>query len=559
MTGPGNWGPTITSGNHVDIMNGNLGLSSHHGIHGNNNDYVTITNVNSGYFDVAGIQCNACNNVVISDCVVGPQNQDIPVLGRYAHARTFVPRLKQLVIEHGDDEITFYGRDPVTVNYLVDRLINQMDMIYHNAVNNVEYDDDDEEWIAAKTLFYNPSGWMDGGTSYGVVIGGNGAQVVGIGSRAQGTQSVTLNNLEIFGVGNKLLEKIKFADGDGATRLMFFDAIDWVAVSDQVTDPSTSKYLGDAYTDCIFAVDKFINSWYYLNSLYINSAEEAYVFDGDSNAFATEIMANDNVRTPEIGGCGTDIQLHSSKGAIGLRIDGVQNLVVDGIYIHDVANWADLGNQDICGEYGGPSVGGEDPDIQYGFTGTRSHGMIIDYAQGTLSNIQIEGIESYNGEANGLTVYKGCDVSLENIQVDNIHAGTQLTSDDISGLALPNLVPRACGVDIRDDTIVNIVEDNGIINGDDIVGFETCYDEIPQDQDTEKIVSKSFGVSNLNMTHFIIAAIFCVILLGLMYLKVMIKRFKEYKKIDQDDRKRIVAFMNDLEKEMKISEITPLI
>eukprot|EP00486_Rosalina_sp_Unknown_P012144 CAMPEP_0201592364 /NCGR_PEP_ID=MMETSP0190_2-20130828/190279_1 /ASSEMBLY_ACC=CAM_ASM_000263 /TAXON_ID=37353 /ORGANISM="Rosalina sp." /LENGTH=866 /DNA_ID=CAMNT_0048051107 /DNA_START=228 /DNA_END=2828 /DNA_ORIENTATION=+ len=484
--GPAAWGPTITSGNHVTVTNGNLGLTSHHGIHGNNNAYVTITNVNSGYFDVAGLQCNACNNVVISDCIVGPQNQDIPVLGRYAHARAFIPRLRQLALghadyeitfygrepvtvsslidrlinqmdmiyhihlingpqnqdipvlgryaharafiprlkqlmdEHADDEVTFYGREPITVSSLVDRLINQMDMIYHNAINNVVYDEDDEEWIAAKTLFYNPSGWMDGGTSYGVVIGGTGAQVVGIGSRAHGTSDVTLTNLEIFGVGNKMIEKIKFADGDGATRLMFFDAIDWVAVSDQVDDPSTSRYVGDAYTDCIFAVDKCIDSWYYLNSLYINSAEEAYVFDGDSNAFATEIMANDNIKFPNIGGCGSDIQLHSSKGAIGLRIDGPDNLVVDGIYIHDVANWAPLGNQDWCGGYGGPSVGGEDPDIQYGFTGTRSHGMIIDYAQGTLSNIQIEGIESYNGEANGLTVYKGCDISLENIQVDNM-------------------------------------------------------------------------------------------------------------------------------------------
>ena len=525
----------------MEIMNGNLGLTSHHGIHGNGNQYVTITDVNAGNFDVAGLQCNACNNVVISDCVVGPQNQNIPVLGRYAHARSFVPRLKQLVVEHGDEMITFHDRDPISVESLVDRLINQMDMIYFNAINDIEYDQDDEEWIAAKKLFSNPSGWMDGGSSYGVVIGGNGAQVVGIGSRSLGTRDVTLNNLEIYGIGNKLVEKIKFADGDGATRLMFFDAIDWVAVSDQVDDPSQSVYIGDAYTDCIFAVDQVITSWYYLNSLYINSAEEAYVFDGDSDAFATEIFGTGNDKFPNIGGCGTDIQLHSSKGAIGLRIDGVQGLSVDNIYVHDIYNWADLGNEEWCGEYNGPSVGGEDPEIQYGFTGTRSHGMIIDYATGSVSNIQIENIESWHGEANGLTVYKGCDITLESIQVDNIHAGTQLNDEDIDTLSLPNLVPRACGVDIRPDTLVEINDDNGIVNGDDIIGFETCYDEIEEDwnSDARFVKEKSKFRFGLNMGHVSVMALLCVVFMSLLFIREIMKRSRYidggYKSIDIED------------------------
>ncbi len=51
--------------------------------------------------------------------------------------------------------------------------------------------------------------------------------------------------------------------------------------------------------------------------------------------------------------------------------------------------------------------------------------------QGEIKNIQINNIESYNGEANGFTIYK---------ESDSIHAGTQLTNDDINNLNLPNLI-----------------------------------------------------------------------------------------------------------------------
>jgi len=259
---------------------------------------------------------------------------------------------------------------------------------------------------------------------------------------------------------------VKYTANFGATRLIFFDAIDWNAVSSETADPSTARYLGDAYTDVTFAMDKLSDSWYVLNSLYINDAMQRFVFDGDAQ------------RMKFHGGCGSDIQLHSSKGAIGLRIDGVQNVRLENVSISDIWNDADLGSSQWCGEYEAPNVGNEDIDIQYGYSGTRAHGLVMDYAQGTLSNVNINSIHSARGEANALTVYKECNVRLENVQIDNVHAGTQLTHSDVEALTLPNLIPRACGVDIRPNTIVTVDADTvGIVRGDDIDGFETCYDD----------------------------------------------------------------------------------
>ena len=81
-----------------------------------------------------------------------------------------------------------------------------------------------------------------------------------------------------------------------------------------------------------------------MNSLRITPAMNGFVQDGNSQDFGDEYQAI----------CGSDIQLHSSKGAIGLRIDGTQNITLQNLYVHDIENWGALGI-DLCGEYHYPT------------------------------------------------------------------------------------------------------------------------------------------------------------------------------------------------------------
>ena len=48
--------------------------------------------------------------------------------------------------------------------------------------------------------------------------------------------------------------------------------------------------------------------------------------------------------------CGSDIQSHAAKGAIGIRIDGTKNFAMDNVLIENVVKHGDLGT-DLCGEY----------------------------------------------------------------------------------------------------------------------------------------------------------------------------------------------------------------
>eukprot|EP01084_Bolivina_argentea_P014717 27531_1 len=129
LEGPSDWGwKNEFYASYVEIKGpGVLGLTSHHGIHGNNAHNINIHDINIKSFDVSGISCNGCTYLTIENVIVGPQNIHIPTLGRYTHARAFLPRLKHLNDKFGDKYIKFYGRSEIQISDLCKRMVLQMD------------------------------------------------------------------------------------------------------------------------------------------------------------------------------------------------------------------------------------------------------------------------------------------------------------------------------------------------------------------------------------------------------------------------------------------------
>eukprot|EP01083_Nonionella_stella_P034161 93529_1 len=446
--GPVDFGRDDLCSKDISIRDGTLGLSSHHGIHGSCVKYVEISGLKIQNFDVTGIQCNGCKNTVIEDCVIGPQNTDIPVKGRYTHARIMLSRLRYLVDEYGSEAIEFANRGSAsTMQQLADTLIEQMDMVYYHVMQGIEFDDSDAQWRTAKHTFLNPTGWMDGGSSYGILLNGYGTAVVNIGRRTTGTFNIAIKNVEIFGIKVKPHEGFWAStpneDGGVAYAIVhgfFFETIDWNYGN--VYDHDTGYYLGDAYTDILFAANTFLQDDFCpLGSLFYLQGLADWVFNDETDLYS-----------PDVGirfSCGSDIQSHSAKGAIGIRIDGVDDFSVEDVYIHDIVNWGNLGS-DHCGEYEnvvfeeGVDV---DKDIQYGYTGHKVHGILTDYASGSIKNIKIEKLDSHYGSANAIALYKGTTASLAGyIDVNHVVAGSKLTKDEAMDLVLPNPVPFVCSI-----------------------------------------------------------------------------------------------------------------
>ena len=63
--GPAQFGNTIRSSSNVAIINGKIGLSSHHGIHGNGVNNIMVKNVDFIDNEVCGIALNGCTDTYI--------------------------------------------------------------------------------------------------------------------------------------------------------------------------------------------------------------------------------------------------------------------------------------------------------------------------------------------------------------------------------------------------------------------------------------------------------------------------------------------------------------
>lgn len=70
--GPHDFANSFVKAQNVLIKNGTLGLSSHHGIHGNYSTNITLRNLVIKNFEIAGIAFNGANNVYVKNVEVGP-------------------------------------------------------------------------------------------------------------------------------------------------------------------------------------------------------------------------------------------------------------------------------------------------------------------------------------------------------------------------------------------------------------------------------------------------------------------------------------------------------
>lgn len=85
--GPAQFGQELRPARHVWIRNGTLGLSPHHGVHGNGMQDILISDVTFKDFEVAAVSLNGGRRIVVRDCQVDGNLQKVPILGTYSAAR----------------------------------------------------------------------------------------------------------------------------------------------------------------------------------------------------------------------------------------------------------------------------------------------------------------------------------------------------------------------------------------------------------------------------------------------------------------------------------------
>merc|ERR1719242_2296283 len=209
--GPGFFGMEPVFANNVVIKDGTLGLSSHHGIHGHYNKDVVIENVHIRDFETHGVQMSYFENLKMSNVDIGPSSSVAYLKGEYAYARWTVQALER--IRDGDDwnegefPILFDGRDSaLELDEIITELREQMDMAFKYVMNVETYDDNDEQWIAAKELFINEDGIPYGAVMYGLFLNLWFANVFTIHPSTKHSRSATLENINIHDLTHKMME-----------------------------------------------------------------------------------------------------------------------------------------------------------------------------------------------------------------------------------------------------------------------------------------------------------------------------------------------------------------
>jgi len=438
--GPGNFGAFLTSSNNVVIQNGILGLTSHHSIHGNSASDITIQDMTIRDFEVAGIALNGFTNVIIQNVEVGPSFKEVPVLGVYTQARIMLPRLRKVAEDNPDGIVKFHARSEnkiLTMSEIKDNLEQQMNAIFAHVIQGVEYDENDPVWQNAKELFINENNIPSASTVYGIFLNSLGASVFAVGGAPGYSYNAVVKNVKIHNLINDPWEVPRIMNVKGP----FNDIFDATRVTDNgMTDLSTVQYVGSAYTDAQYALHELTNSWAVLSHSALTDDVVEWIANGQS------LEGNAKLQ------CNNDIMLHVTKGIFGLRIDSVDTFQIDNVEIEDLQNIGYYGSL-VCGHYTSEDDGGhrnQRAPMQYGYTGTEVHAVSVINSKGTIDNLSIRRIISARGDAAGLRLYPGNELTLGTITISDIHAGAYAKSTDAllsDEDHLPNKVPRACGID----------------------------------------------------------------------------------------------------------------
>lgn len=479
LQGPSNFGNILKTADGVLIANGNIGLSSHHGIHGNNCNGVTIENVNFSDFEVAAISLNGSNNVKVVGVNVIQNRHDIPVLATYSASRF----IKKFVLDLKD----------VSGPALQDKfdvLQFDMDTAFNSIILNVG---DTPE------LFKNETGLSDG-PAYGLLFNSKGVAVNGFKPTKNedifGNLSIYNTNISNLGMGDNEILALKRIDSTGeAVKLQVDTAGSVFQFFNGISELNGTKYtyagtslsevqlelarLKMAYPDLgnygTLKIDEGLIAWADDITKYFehDGNNIMTLFNDDGSAY----LSPNEVRYKVIGN--SDAMHHVTKGAMGIRMDGQSYFNIKNVNISQIVNSSKPGSY-LAGNYikSHPSQ-----TTINGFGGTDLYGAVISAScYGKIDNLCIDYLDSKNGSSVGTMIQnESAVIDLKGVNIKNVYSGSSVCYNPILP-QYPNKEPHSRGLEVCNTckcigkeciTVCNINEQPNGIKADNFI-IKTC-------------------------------------------------------------------------------------
>lgn len=462
--GPANFGSDIKSAKKCAIINGKIGLSSHHGIHGNSNITIMIKNVDFIENEVASIALNGSNESYIVNVNIIKNRHDIPVLGTYSAGR-FI-KLFTLQLKNGIDK--------VSSNYLqyIDNLNKDLDATFNSVIlrnGNVP------------NFYKNESGLIDG-NYYGIIINPTGIAVFAPlenrkTPKANETNSIYMKCISINNIKTNINEIITLQNNQGKIMTAPSGAVFDIMKVNKIVD-GKYYYNGNSLSDLQIElyeilklnpnIKSFLGNFNFDEGLLIwKNNKDSYFIHSDNKFIGNNGLENFYYNAIGNG----DSMFHVNKGTFGLKIDGLNTSFIDNITISNMETISGIGST-LAGNY---RKSHPKQNHLEGYQGHNIYGINLNASNDvTLENITLSDIKSVNGSAHGFHVdAESIKISLVDSKIENIVSSQNIFNPkrDI----WPNLMSHArgifvntnCDVGLKNINMKNIIDTPNCINKSD--------------------------------------------------------------------------------------------
>lgn len=438
--GPANFGDVFHPANKSYICNGYLGLSSHHGIHGNGAKNLVIQNLSIFNFEVAGIALNGSEDCLIRNIQISNMSKNIPVLSTYSAGR-FIRRFLENIIANQSDPSISFASGTKSGTDILNELKAEMAVVELAVSSNTEIPD--------SSIFKNKQGLYDGG-GYGIVLNSLGVVVNGFKKNRDGAigntnivvHDVTVENTsvgsgEILGISTGSI--VQGAYGGNA----MVGPIGGIFQVENVIDQN-GHYVGNSLSNAKIYVAKF------------GKKEDGTLGTSNITSEIVDWAVNQNTDINQvIMDCGKhlvsglDSMGHIMKGFINIFLSAAKYIKVFNIKIANSSNLSIEGVENRCNV---PNLCDIKPK-EYIYQGSSVKGITITGS---------EDIEIKNVDVSDLKSLKGVACAVDLLETNkNIICREKIKCSGIcsseKSYELPNPEPIPFFVSISDDSTENIL------------------------------------------------------------------------------------------------------
>jgi hypothetical protein len=507
--GPHDFGSIIKSAKKVCVMNGTLGNSAHHQIHGNDNTEVLLKDLIFQHHEVTTVALNNAQKVAIVKCFSNGSRRVVPILAIWSAARflrNYVDVLETTFNNNNADvlSLTVNGvtKSPSTIKNDLKTAMNNVfaDVITNKSTTGgfIDKNTHPNEW----SLFNNSAKHIDGNT-YGMLLNSRGVAVFGFPDKRDTKSSdIYIEDVTLNDIVNTIVEIPVLAspgvsayttpgvddppgaqtDAVGAvfqTQNKNGDGV-YVTVNNMNAGAGNAKYIGNVVANAQLLITKNVlnkqtakDALTAANLSTIKLSITQSVVDWAENSTNLNDVINGDVDLYWI--CNGDGMFHVNKGAIGLKLDCVDRALIKNFIVNGIASHGNIGST-LAGDYRNSKS--HPLATLNGFGGCNVRGIsMASSANIKLVDCLIRNASSNYGYVYGYDIFRqSTDIKLENCKSESLTSGTTASISDYENNPTP--VPKSVGIHI-DNIAKNVTLKNVYMSGTNSsldAGFVSCVE-----------------------------------------------------------------------------------